>query len=99
MCSLAFHAFLRVGEMAVTNNSNTAILSITDVTKLVNAANQTVSLKVTFRVYKHSYNNFPFSIVIKRQSVFCPVEFLLDYLQQRGTSSGSLFLLNGLAGA
>ena len=96
MCSLAFHAFLRVGEMAVTNNSNTAILSITDVAKLVNAANQTVSLKVTFRDYKHSYNKLPFSIVIKRQTLFCPVEFLLDYLQQRGTSSGSLFLLNGM---
>ena len=46
MCSLACYAFLRVGEMAATNN-NKSPLSIDNITKLVNAANHVVSPKVT----------------------------------------------------
>lgn len=94
MCSLAFHAFLRVGEMAITN-SNNAILTVDSITKLVNADNHVVSLKVTFHRYKHSYNQPPFSLVIKRQSCFCPVQYLLDYLSLRGSSPGALFALKG----
>ena len=67
MCSLAFYAFLRVGEMAATNN-NKSLLSIDNIAKLVNAANHVVSLKVTFLHYKHSYNQPPFSVIIQRQS-------------------------------
>lgn len=95
MCCLAFYAFLRVGEMAVTNN-NTSILSIDNIAKLLNADNHVVSLKVTFLTYKHSYNQPPFSLVIGRQSLFCPVQFLLDYLSCRGNSPGPLFILGGL---
>ena len=50
MCSLAFYAFLCVGEMAVTNNNS--LLSVDNNAKLVNATNHVVSLKVTFRNYK-----------------------------------------------
>lgn len=95
MCSLAFHAFLRVGEMAITNNDN-ATLTVDSITKLVNADNHVVSLRVTFLRYKHSYNQPPFSLVVQRQTSFCPVQYMLDYLSHRGTSPGSLFTLNGL---
>lgn len=95
MCSLAFHAFLRVGEMAVTNNNN-AILTVDNLTKLVNADNHVVSIKVTFHRYKHSYNQPPFSLTIQRQSSFCPVQHLLEYLSYRGNSRGALFVLKGL---
>lgn len=94
MCSLAFHAFLRVGEMAVTNN-NTSVLTIDNITKLVNADNHVISLKVTFLNYKHSYNQSPFSIIIDRQESFCPVQLMLDYLACRGSLPGSLFMLTG----
>ena len=59
MASLALYAFLRVGEMAATNNSK-SLLSTDNIAKLVNAANHVVSLKVTFLHYKHSYNQPPF---------------------------------------
>ena len=95
MCSLAFYAFLRVGEMAVTNNNN-PILSLDSVAKLVNADNYVVSLRVTFRNYKHSYNNPPFSLTIQRQSSFCPVQYMVEYLTIRGNAAGSLFMLHGV---
>ena len=85
MCSLAFYAFLRVGEMAATNNDK-SLLSIDNIAKLINAANHVVSIKVTFLHYKHSYNQPPFSVIIQRQSSFCPVQFMLDYLKLRGIS-------------
>ena len=55
MCSLAFYAFLRVGEIVATNN-NKSLLSIDNIANLVNAANHVVSLKVTFLHHKHSFN-------------------------------------------
>ena len=36
------------------------------------------------------------SLVIGRQSLFCPVQFLLDYLNCRGNSPDPLFILGGL---
>ena len=95
MCSLGFHAFLRVGEMAITNNNDTSVLTIDNITKLVNANNHVVSLKVTFLNYKHSYNQRPFSIIITRQSSFCPVEIILDYLTRRANLHGPLFIMDG----
>ena len=95
MCSLAFCAFLRVGEMVVTNN-NSSHLFIDNVAKLVNAANHVVSIKVTFRNYKHSYNQAPCSLFIQRQPSFCPVQILLDYLKVRGHSLGPRFTIRGL---
>lgn len=94
MCSLAFHAYLRVGEMAVTNGNNT-ILNLHDVTKLLNADNQVIAIRVTFRNYKHSYNQSPISLVINRQNIFCPVGILMDYLAMRGYHDGPLFVLKG----
>ena len=88
MFSLAFYAFLHVGEMAATNNDK-SLLSID------NIGNHVVSLKVTFLHYKHSYNQPPFSVIIQCQSSFCPVQFMLDYLKLRGNSRGPLSLSVG----
>ena len=93
MCSLAFYAFLRVGEMAATNN-NKFLLSIDNIAKLVNAANHVVSLKVTFLYYKHSYNQPPFSVIIQRQSSFCPVQFMLRLLENYEAILEAPFLLS-----
>lgn len=94
MCSLAFHAFLRVGEMAVTNGNN-QVLMLNDITQLINDANQVISLRVTFHNYKHSYNQPPVSILIHCQDTFCPVKLLREYLAYRGSVQGPLFLLDG----
>ncbi len=67
------------------------------ITQLVNANNNVLSLRVTFRIYyKHSYNQPPVSIIIQRQPSFCPVSILLDYMSHRGSCKGPLFILRGL---
>lgn len=37
-----------------------------------------------------------FSVIIQRQSSFCPVQFMLDYLKLRGNSRDLLFTIGGL---
>ena len=92
MCSVAFYAFLRVGEMTSTNRQGTKPLQIHQVVKLVNDSNSVVSLKLTFLDFKHSYNQPPFSIVITRAPAFCPVQVMLDYLTLRGYKPGPFFM-------
>lgn len=55
--------------------------------------NEVESVRVQFFHYKNNYNQRPFSLVISRQSSFCPVEYLLKYLQQRGLRIGALFVM------
>lgn len=92
MCSMAFYAFLRVGEMTSTKRHGPQPLQIHQVVKLVNDSNSIVSLKLTFHDFKHNYNQPPFSIVITRAPTFCPVQLMLDYLALRGNKPGPLFM-------
>ena len=93
MCSLAFYAFLRVGEMTlVSSNKSNLPLQLDQLTKLVDSNNHVVAYKLSFRNYKHSYNRPTFSLTISRQSKFCPVNTMLEYLEIRGHQSGPLFL-------
>ncbi len=95
MCSTAFYAFLRVGEMTSTEHTGAqANLRLAQLVKLNNKAGDVVSLKITFLNYKHNYNQRPFSININKQSDFCPVAILLQYLIIRGPSPGFLFVLS-----
>ncbi len=95
MCSTAFYAFLRVGEMTSTEHTRAqANLRLAQLVKLNNKATDVVSLKITFLNYKHNYKPRPFSININKQSDFCPVAILLQYLIIRGPSPGFLFVLN-----
>ena len=73
MCSIAFHAFLRVGEMTSTTGLGPRPLQIHQVVQLVNDSNTIVSLKIVFEDFKHSYNQPPSSMVINRVPIFCPV--------------------------
>ena len=71
MCSSAFHAFLRVGEMTIPRSGGTQTnLSLSQLTKLVASSGQAVSIKITFLNYKHNYNQRPFSIIIAKQPQF-----------------------------
>ena len=92
MCSIAFYAFLRVGEMTSTTRQGPQPLQIHQVVKLVNDSNDIVSLKLTFYDFKHCYNKPPFSIFINRACAFCPVQLLLEYLSMRGHKPGPLFV-------
>ena len=96
MCSLAFYAFLRVGEMtAVSSNKPDVPLQLDQLTQLVDSNKHVVALKLTFRNYKHSYNRPTFSLTISRQAHFCPVNIMLEYLSIRGHQPGPLFVSAG----
>lgn len=57
----------------------------------MNDKQEAEAFKVTFLNYKHNYNQSSFSLVISRQTTFCPVQHLLVYLQARGHKPGPLF--------
>lgn len=83
MCTLAFHAMLRIGEMTVSHNNLTL-----DCMQLENDA-----LTIQFRHYKHS-KGVPSYHVVKAQpsSQTCPVRHMQQYLQARGKRPGPLFI-------
>ena len=94
MCSLAFFACMRVGEFTWTaTRERGSLIQLHQLTKQVDANQRAISLKFTFLDLKHNYNQRPFSVVINRQSNFCPVHIILDYLSLRGSEPGPLFLL------
>jgi hypothetical protein len=68
MCVFAFFAFLRIGEITLSNTGNT--IQLQQLTKLVNDKKEVEALKITFLNYKHSYNQPPFSLVISRRSTY-----------------------------
>ena len=81
MCSLAFYAFLRIGEItSVSKQGAPSPLQLYQLTKLLNAAGELTAFKVTFGNFKHSYNERPFSVVVSRHSHSCPVDLLSKYL-------------------
>ena len=92
MCTLAFFAFLRVGEMAVTHTHQSArILQLSQITQLYNDG-KVSSLKVTFHDFKHNYNQAPFSITVTRKPGVCPVLSMIRFLEVRGCDAGPLFV-------
>jgi hypothetical protein len=90
MCTTAFFAFLRVGEITYCPRSP-AVLQVKQVVKLEDPSGATVGLKINFDDFKHSYNQPHISITLSRRSDICPVQSLLDYLSHRGLSDGPLF--------
>jgi hypothetical protein len=87
MYLLAFHAFLRVGEMTVTNAkaSNPNLLQRTHIAVLPDHA------VVTFSSFKH-HSGPPITLSIQANNTqFCPVAHMSRYLSIRGTSPGPLF--------
>lgn len=93
MCSLAFFAFLRIGEITVTRGPpDSHILQTNQLFKVLGPDKQIVSLKVVFNNFKHHYNQPPLSITISKQHAVCPVQLMLEYLAVRGSHPGTLFI-------
>jgi len=90
MCTTAFFAFLRVGEITHCPRSPT-VLQVKQVVKLEDLSGDTVGFKIRFDDFKHSYNQPNISITLLRRSDICPVQSLLDYLVHRGLADGPLF--------
>ena len=93
MCSLAFHAFLRIGEMTFSSKVGAPPpLQFHQVQTIRNSTGQTTGIQLIFHDFEHNYNTRPFSLFIYRKARYCPVQFLLDYFNLRGTHTGSLFM-------
>ena len=93
MCSLAFFAFLRIGEITACHGAQDEnILQVSQVEKITGPNRQVSALQITFYNFKHQYNKSPFSIVVSRQASLCPVQSMLDYLAIRGPQMGPLFM-------
>ena len=93
MCSIAFFAFLRIGEITYTSPKDAHVpLQVHQLSKLLDPSKQVVALKLTFGNFKHNYNQRPFSVILHRHNSCCPVQLLLEYLSLRGNRPGPLFL-------
>lgn len=89
MFSLAFHAFLRLGEMAVANNNQAHVLSFSQI--CLSAGD----LVIHFLSYKHSQGRpFSLTVVANGDPVICPVQNMRQYLLHRGNAQGPLFQLS-----
>ena len=90
MFSIAFHAFLRVGEMAARSSKNVgSIIALEDVA--VHRADNKVI--VTLKKFKHSAKQGAQNIVILagHSKKFCPVRSVSKFLTIRGSKPGPLF--------
>ena len=94
MCSMAFFTFLHIGKITVSkrNSFNSNLLQLGQVSMQCGQNGEVVSLVITFKNYKHNYNQNPFSIVLAKQLNACPVKSFLDYLLLCGPLSGPLFI-------
>ncbi len=95
MCSLAFFAFLRIGEITTKKGNGCQPLQLHQLAYICDSGNQVVGIKLTFHDYKHNYNQRPFTLAIKRQSACCPIQLLLNYLALRGNREGAIFMTQG----
>ena len=93
MFSLAFFAFLRIGEITTDSSPKHNItLQLDQLAFSVDSSNVDIALKLTFRDYKHSYNQPRFTLNIEKQNVFCPVTLIRQYLNLRGYNPGPIFI-------
>lgn len=91
MCSLAFFAFLRVGEITVNGRDHSNLIMLPQLERLVNDNRQVTALQLSILKYKHSNNGRPFTIYIYKEDSCCPVQAILDFVYTRGSFNGPLF--------
>ena len=92
MFYLAFHAFLRVGELTRSSASNHT-LQLNDVS-LVQGQSRYIKIIVSFKSFKHKKDYYPTSIVIQSKEAHCPVLSLVRYLRIRPKFPGPLYIFS-----
>ena len=97
MYLLAFHAFLRVGEMT-RNKFDTNILQLRDVQFFQTRQAHSSRLQITFRSFKGHYNTRPILLSLQARESHvdvCPVRSLYQFIERRGSQPGPLFCFPG----
>ena len=89
MCTVAFFAYLQIGEMTTSSRSS-EVLQLHHLERLTNSSGDIVSIKIKFANFKHSDSQYPIAIVVTRHAEVCPVKRLLDYLAYCGPLHGAL---------
>ena len=92
MLSLAFFAFLRVGEFTVHSYSSVPVLTIQNV--ILDKEQLNNGLSILFTKYKHSSGSRPFLLQVPRQenSSLCPVSHMATYLSMRSSPLKAIFI-------
>ncbi|XP_033727320.1 uncharacterized protein LOC117316694 [Pecten maximus] len=93
MYLLAFHAFLRIGEIAYNGNAQN-VLQLSNIQFYRLGDVFPFRLEICFKSYKGHYNCTPVTLTIKVQQniEFCPVQALFQYLKLRGSSEGPIYI-------
>ncbi|XP_041369758.1 uncharacterized protein LOC121383728 [Gigantopelta aegis] len=96
MFLLAFHAFLRVGEITCNGNSKN-ILQMSNLQFFRRGMKYPSRLKISFHTFKGHYNKAPITLVLNSQlsENLCPVVTLFQYIKERGPAPGSIFRFPG----
>ena len=97
MYLLAFHAFLRIGEITH-NKCSTNIIQLRDIQFFQTSQARPARLELTFRSFKGNYNIRPIILsLVARVSEMdkCPVLSLYKFIELRGNSPGPLYCLPG----
>ena len=91
MFLLAFHAFLRIGEITVRSHKATAhIVQLSDCT--IHSVPPRLGIEISLTHFKGNVTRAPFAILIPPALPNCPVEALRKFIQVRGERPGPLFL-------
>ena len=94
MCFLAFYAYLRVGEITVSDPKAAGnIIQFSHLAKAKHGNNES-GYALTFYSYKHSFNQRPFTLTIQKSHNFCPVDYLRRYIAVRCNRPDSLFMVS-----
>ena len=95
MCSIAFFAFLRIGEITVNGSDQSNLIRLNQHSRLMTTQGQVIALQLTIYKYKHSNNGRPFVIDVFQEESGCRVKAVLAFISVRGTTSGPMFCWPG----
>lgn len=89
MYLLAFHAFLRIGEIATVQKNYSNVI------KYQHVCVTSQNLTITFYKFKHHQGPPIYISISAQKSLFCPVWAIQNYIAIRGRLPGPLFILPG----
>jgi len=94
MFLLAFHAFLRVGEITSTENS-TSVLQFASIQFGQISENKPQDLTLTLSNFKHHQGKPPVNLHLaatQDNKDLCPISAMWEYCKMRGKANGPLFM-------